>query len=401
MQHLLLILLSIASLRVQYDAAALSAAIGVEEQTLAPEQLQRPWLRLSEDMLADGQVVEVSFDELSHEVHQYSYTVRHCDKHWREDNLATTDYLRGFTTADITDYEPSFNTQQLYTHYRFTFPSEDMQPTVSGNYRILIYEDGRQEEPVATAEVMVVEPEVTIRPKVRYDTQREIAGRYQQLDIDVETGHLRVLAPDELTLCVLQNNRRDNCVYVSRPTFVEQARMRYINNSALIFPAGNEYRHLDISSEYIKGSEVDRILYDHSSGQYHAVLYPSERRNRGYLYDRDANGLFVVHAEKRSEADIEADYMWVHWQLPAAETLTGYRLTGDAFPTAPRMYFDEQSGAYCYDAYLKQGGYEWLYLGDGAEGDYWQTHNSYRILVYFRGMGDRFDRLVGLKDAEN
>jgi len=47
--------------------------------------------------------------------------------------------------------------------------------------------------------------------------------------------------------------------------------------------------------------------------------------------------------------------------------------------------------------------YLWM-LPDGTirtmptEGDFYQTENSYQMLVYFRGQGERTDRLVGFQE---
>lgn len=393
----------IASLQVRFDPATTG---------LDAERATRPVLQLSQDMIGNGQVLEISFDELSHTLHNYTYTLRHLNADGTPDNLASTDYLRGFTTADITDYEYSFNTQQLYTHYRFTFPSEDMQPTLSGNYLLLIYEDARVEEPVAQVPIRIVEPLTPIHATVRYDTQKGLSTAYQQVDVEVGTSALNVISPEQVTLIVQQNNRTDNQVVIHRPTYVESGRLRYINQPSLIFEGGNEYRHFDISSEYIKGYNVDQIEYvqgdEPSRGDcgYMAYLFPSELRNNGYSYQPDGNGIYVIHKERVTDPDTEADYMWVNFLLPMDYIWPNgaIYILGDAWgnrkDATTRMHYNATLNAYHWRSYLKQGGYEWIY-SSGVEGNYWQTHNQYRIWVYFRGTGDRYDRLVGVQDIEN
>ena len=34
-----------------------------------------------------------------------------------------------------------------------------------------------------------------------------------------------------------------------------------------------------------------------------------------------------------------------------------------------------------------------------TEGDFYQTENSYQMLVYFKGQGDRTDKLVGYQEV--
>ena len=239
----------IATLRVQYDPDFVRATY-----------YSRPVLRLGGD-----EVLDISFDQLSHEVHYYTYTLRHLDYDWSADDLSSQEYLSGFLTAEITDVGTSVTTQQPYTHYRFTFPNDDMRPTISGNYVLIIYEDNDPDKVVATACFSVVESGASIQAKVRGNTDIEYSGRYQQLDVDVllnapySTMDARFSA-----LVVEQNNRTDNMVVSTKPTYIEPQRLRWQNNRTLIFEGGNEYRHFDISSEYFMGQGVDHISFDHS-----------------------------------------------------------------------------------------------------------------------------------------
>ena len=60
---------------------------------------------------------------------------------------------------------------------------------------------------------------------------------------------------------------------------------------------------------------------------------------------------------------------------------------------------------------LKQGSYNYQYLfvptGSSVgqtgpiEGNYYQTQNEYSIYVYYRPMGARYDRLIGVTTVRN
>lgn len=397
-------------------------------QYVESEGLQRPYLVLGQNGV-DGSdptnTLEISFDELSHDVHQYSYTVRHLNMDGTPSVLSSYEYLHGFTTADITDYELSVNTQQAYTHYSLVFPNEDMQLLLSGNYALSIYEDGDMEKEVACVCFSVVEPMADISAKVRSNTDIEFDGRYQQLDIDVQTTALDVRDPSLVKVVVLQNNRTDNQVTLTAPTFVEPNRLRYTNQAALIFEGGNEFRHFDIYSAYYAGYHVDRIRY--AQGEYHALLDMDEVRGvraRGagreglpYLTEFDNNGQWRVNAEKAEEADTESEYMWVHFCLPVSEPVmdgnvfVGGDLFQNRFTADNLMQYDAENQCYRLAAYLKQGGYDYLYYVAHhslsrrqsaaapslleLEGSHWQTQNAYTIRVYYRPFGCRYDRLVG------
>ena len=105
-------------------------------------------LRVAREVLTleEQEPLQISFDEMSHDVHMYSYSVRMLSISDEglsiNESLLSGEYLKGFTTRDITDYEHSMNTSREYTHYWFEFPNEEMTLTKSGLYRITIYEDG-------------------------------------------------------------------------------------------------------------------------------------------------------------------------------------------------------------------------------------------------------------------
>ena len=56
-------------------------------------------------LLEDPAPLHISFDEMSHDVHMYTYTVKMLNS-----DLMSNEYLEGFTTRDIVDYEHSINT---------------------------------------------------------------------------------------------------------------------------------------------------------------------------------------------------------------------------------------------------------------------------------------------------
>ncbi len=400
----------IRTLRVRYLIEALEPSGNVS----------RPYLVLPESGVIDGSdetnMLEVSFDCLSHDINHYTYEVVHCDKYWQPSDISSYEYLDGYTSADITDYERSMNTQQEYTHYSFVFPNDDMQLKASGNYMITIYEDGNQENVVVRLCFQVVEPLVEIEAKVRANTDVEFNGRYQQLDIDVHTGELGLKNAGDVALLVQQNARIDNQQYILKPTFVEPNRLRYVNQRALIFEGGNEFRRFDSYSTYYAGYNVNSVEY--AQGEYHVLLEVDEvrgtmatgagREGLGYLTDVDANGQWVVNCEKTDYVDTDAEYMWVHFCLPVKQPIVSPVFVGgdlfyNQYTMDNMMQYDAENKCYYLYAYLKQGGYNYMYymLDNNkmsllpVEGSHWQTDNEYAVWVYYRPFGARYDRLVG------
>ena len=396
------------TLRVRMLADALA------EQNGERPSMQRPFLYL-DNGIVDGQdennTLEISFDEMSHDVHFYTYTVCHLNADGNPSALLSSEYLRGFTTMDITDYQHSINTQRDYTHYRFNFPNEDMQLLASGLYALHIYEDGDRDKTIAWVPFAVVDPKVTIDANAHSKTIKELNGHYQQVDIDVSMTDLVLRDPQEFTLVVRQNGRTDNAAILRQPTFVESKRLRYINHPSLVFEGGNEYRHFDAYSAYYAGTGIERIAYDNRD--YHVLLFPDEPREGVYMHEYDVDGQYRVNAERTSDPDTEAEYMWVHWLFVCEQPWFdgAVYVCGDLFDNEMslrnRMQYDTEQGAYYLTSLVKQGGYDYQYRflpkGERAastlrtDGAYWQTQNEYTIYVFYRPFGARADQLVGLQ----
>ena len=73
------------------------------------------------------------------------------------------------------------------------------------------------------------------------------------------------------------------------------------------------------------------------------------------------------------------------------------------------MKYDDINQCYNGIVQLKQGYYSYQYLimkSDGttaplpSEGSYYQTENKYQALIYYKGIGERTDRLVGYKQVQ-
>ena len=403
------------------------------ERASNEQVLSRPYLTLRNGAVDNSDtdnMIEFSFDELSHEVHQYTVRLRHLNADGTESDLMSSEYVRGFTRYDISDYALSMNTTVSYTHYRFTIPNEDMTLTASGNYAVEVYEDGDEDAIVLRTLLDVVEPKVQIKADIQANTYIELSGRYQQLDVSVSYPTSNRLASsnanmgNDYFIVVRQNGRRDNEVYHPQPSYIKTNSLEWVHNKSLIFEGGNEYRHFDIFSTYFAGYNVDRVVYD--QGEYHALLEPDALRGQGsryaggmvtdkcgvpYMHEYDNNGQYVVHAERiLNDVDIEAEYMWVHWLLPCTtpwfdgSVYVGGDLFGNQFDADNRMLYDADNQCYYLSSLVKQGGYNYLYFFvhqnkatlQRVEGSHWQTENEYAIYVYHRPFGSRYDALVGI-----
>jgi hypothetical protein len=364
-------------------------------------------------MLLDGEdVLSVSFDELSHEIKNFSYKIEHCNADWTLSSLSEFEYLEGINTNDITDYQTSVNTTFNYTHYAFSFPNEYVKPKISGNYILTVFRNNNPSQPCFKARFSIVDRKIEVNATVKDNTDLGLKTKYQQVDFDLLTKNYFVSDPfSEITVCIRQNGRTDNEVTGIKPTLLGTNKLSYVSNKATIFEGGNEYRSLEISNIRMLDEFVREIKY--VDPYYHVEMEGEMPRNtRSYAFTNDANGNFVVNLQRNNfDVNIEADYLFVHFSLPYEAPFFdgGVYLVGNfnfqQLDNQSQMHYVNNSAAYEQTLLLKQGGYNYLYLflpkgttkatTERTEGSFWQTENEYEILVYHRPLNGRYDRLVG------
>ncbi|MBR5594110.1 MAG: DUF5103 domain-containing protein [Bacteroidaceae bacterium] len=371
--------------------------------------LNGEWGTLPVMRLGGDDMLHFSFDELSHIYHRYTYRVVHCNADWSPSDLLEIDYIEGFNDVLIEEWENSVNTNQLYTHYAFTIPNENMSLKLSGNYRVEVFDDEAEEDvPVASFDFSVVEPLVSFEAGVSGDTDISFNERHQQVSFAVHYPSFVSSPSAELKAVVYQNGRRDNVVRDILPTYITNGVVEYVNNEKLIFDAGNEYRRFEITDPNSPGEGVEEVVY--AGGLYNVILYMDKPRVSHSNY-RDENGRFLVNTFEGFGTQIEADYVNVHFALDVPRIADGelYLLgdfCGNGFTPANKLSYDDEDGYYFTSQLLKMGVYNYRYLwlssvngkvlDAPADGNFYETENEYSIYIYYRGIGDRADRLLGV-----
>lgn len=362
--------------------------------------------------LNSDQYVDISFDEFTHEYHRYIYKVEHCDAQWQPSSeIFESDFLEGFNGQPIEDYEKSFNTTVLYTHYNLRIPNEYISLKLSGNYKVTIYNDEDNEpRPVAVACFCITEPGTSISATVSSNTDIDFNNSHQQVSFEINYGAMRVIDPiRELKTVVIQNRRTDNMVFNPRPNIQTRNQLQYTHNRDLVFPAGNEYHKFEVLDVHQPSLNVDRIEWH--DPHYHAILFQNTTA-RSYVYDEDQNGAFIIRNADDYDVETTCEYLFVHFalrcpQIPGGEVYVNGQWTYNRFTPTNKLTYNQQSGAYEGSMLLKQGyySYNYLFVPNGAgtgtttktDGNFYETENEYIILVYHRPTGGRYDRLVGYR----
>ncbi|MDD4514106.1 DUF5103 domain-containing protein [Massilibacteroides sp.] len=360
--------------------------------------------------LGGNEQLEINFDVIGDNYSRYLYSIIHCNADWTPSGLVSTEYMTGFQQMEIEDFANSLATTTAYTNYRFFLPNEDVTFKLSGNYAVQVFDEADRSKVLFTACFFVTESVVPVDAEVTGITDIDVNKHHQQLSFVIRNKNFQIPHPvTDLKLFVYQNGRRDNAVTGLKPSAISQNELLYSHTPELIFKAGNEYRRMEFLSNKYNGMNVQNIQFHNP--YYHVTLYPDQIRNQGsYQYDQDQNGRFFVQCSNCEDPDVEADYHIVHFSLEADEIPAGkVYLDGlfmnNQFNESSRMEYNSERKQYEKSLLLKQGNYnyQYLFVPDGEtkgqtfpiEGDFAETENEYLILVYYRPIGARYDRLIG------
>lgn len=357
--------------------------------------------------LNSGEQIQISFDNFRHEYRRFTYKITHCEADWSPSTqLFSSDYLEGFSdNLVIEDIQESVNTNVEYTHYSFRLPNDQCRITQSGNYKVSVYDE--DENLMLNACFMVVDPTMHVELYSTSNTDIDFNRAHQQVEMKLKYGNLPVIAPNnQIKTVVLQNGNWNDARVNMKPQFVLRDGLQWQHCRGFIFDAGNNYRKFECLSVDHPTMGIESIDWDGSN--YHAHLWPDLPR-RNYLYDESAQGVFVIRNSDDNGNDYLSDYVIVHFTLQTDATndeiyvsggFTNYRLLPQY-----QMKYDTVTRNYTLSLLMKQGYYSYEYVrrnADGSiqllpsEGNFYQTKNQYQALIYYRGTGERTDRLVAV-----
>ncbi len=371
------------------------------------------WLDLPVMHLKSADVLNVAFDELSHNFHRFRVHIEHCEADWsKSEDIFESDWLEGFNDWAIGDYEHSINTTIPYTHYQFQIPNDYCQLKMSGNYRLHIIDEDNDEEEVLTAEFMVVEQLAGIGLSVTTNTDTDLNGSHQQVSMKLNYNSLNITNQEEqLQVKVMQNGREENMRTNVRPNSVMPRGLVWEHNRELIFDAGNEYHRFEVLDPTHTTLGLESVSWDEEERRYHVHPYVCEPQ-RHYLFYKDADGAFYVRNSDNIENDTRSDYVLVHYKMGPVREYQDMRLMIDGKWTTEKsstyeMTYNEKDHSYNAIITQKMGYYNYQILMIDQEnqahfvpeeGSFYQTENRYQALVYYKGIGERTWRLVGFNE---
>ena len=367
--------------------------------------------------LGTGEQLELHFDDLDADVKNYSYTFQLCNADWTPAMLSHFDYIRGFSQVRITTYRISSVAFTRYTHYQALLPDKNCVPSRSGNFILKVFLNGDTSQLVFTRRMLVIEDMAGVAAQIQQPFNGQIFRTHQKVQFKVSLNESVdvVNAQQQIKVALLQNFRWDNAITSMKPTFFSRKVLEYNTENEAVFPAGKEWRWLDLRSLRLQSDRVADARYSNKSTEIFVRPDP-ERVTQRFNFYRDNNGRYFLEPTESINPLWQSDYATVHFSfVPPGNTpfadkdvfvfggLSNYDLRDEL-----KMVYNSEKGVYETTLFLKQGYFDYMYVTidkkdpkrragfEVTEGNLWESENEYMILVYYRELAGRADRLIGI-----
>ena len=371
------------------------------------DQSQLPIIRL-------GEPLQLTFDALNGQEADFYYTITHHNFDWSPSDLSKSEYLDGFDEVRIETYDNSLNTLQIYSNYKLRIPNRETRAIQkSGNYLLTVYDDDNT--PVFSRKFMVIENIATVGVEIKRSRDLRFIEEKQVVQFAINSPTLLLVNPNQtVKTLVMQNSNFKNAITNLKPQYTIGTELIYRYDKEAAFWGGNEYRFFD--NKEIRGAN-NSIRYIELNDLYENFLFTDgTRNNKPYTYNPDINGNFVVRNIDARDQDIEADYAYVHFnliyvleignrELHIYGNFNNWTIDGSTY-----LKYNKENQTYQNTRLFKQGFYNYKYvlvnpdgsIDEGAvSGNNWETENDYTVLVYYRDLGARFDRIIGMGRANS
>ncbi len=356
--------------------------------------------------------VQLSFDALNGNEDDFYYVIDHYNFDWTPSQLMKSEYLQGFDNIRIVNYENSFNTYQIYSHYRLQIPNQQTRIKKSGNYILKIFDDNG--DIVFSRKFMIYENLTNVGVAIKRSRNVRYIQKKQSVDFKISSPTILFNNPKQtVKVAVIQNNNLHTAITNLKPQYTLGRELIYKYDDESSFWGGNEYLYFE--NKNVRAANIGVQYVDLKDIYEHYLFTNIIRADRPYTYNPDINGNYLITAVDTDNIDIEADYTVIHFSLQHPEMFdkdihvyggfNNYAITEDT-----KMTFNPDSGFYETSLILKQGFYNYKHvmvdnngkLDEGAiSGNFDVTENNYKVLVYYRNLGARYDRLVGVGEGSS
>ncbi|WP_335966046.1 DUF5103 domain-containing protein [Galbibacter sp. PAP.153] len=362
-----------------------------------------------------GESINLTFDDLYADEKDYYYKIEHCNYDWSPSKLLKSQFLDGIDDQRIMRYQNSLSTIQPYTNYKLTLPNQQTKFKVTGNYILKVVDNTG--EVIFSRRFAVYKELVQVGAVTKRSRNFDIIDKAQRLEFFINSPDYELVNPQqEVKVALIKNSNFSTMITGLKPQFISGNQLIYKYDKEATFEGGNEYFWFDTKEIRVANNSIATVKL---TNRYNHYLYTNEiRKDKPYTYNPDINGDFYIRSIDGTgqNPDREADYSFIRFSLEYNNTIgldkiyvygkfNNYTLTDENL-----LKFNEETNTLNTAILLKQGFYNYKFIKVNDQGitdlnficgNFWQTENTYTILVYYREFGNNYDSIIGIGSASS
>lgn len=352
--------------------------------------------------LNSAQKLLLSFDYLGTINRQFRVTVNHYDKNWNRIGIGPNTYLDSFSETTVQSSNISFGQRPSYYHVEFSFPNNELQPAVSGNYLINVYSsDGN--ELLFSMPFFVTEDEGQIQTTVeRLFAQRNDGRPLDKLFSTYRYPGFVEYPQFDLSMTFVQNRFWGQTKQVEFLDTITPGQLRGYIERNNAFVGNYEFKQLNLQNfdvdaqqilEYQPGVTPPRVILRRDVQTLDATPSWSEAAVSSGIPDDNRNSNYA-QVEFRLQADESLP--------PSSDIYVVGHFNNWMINEHHQMSFDSDKQLWTGRALIKQGTYAYKYVivRDNQVDDLaldqglLSTKQEYLTFIYFKDPDQNFDRLL-------
>ncbi|WP_445664764.1 type IX secretion system plug protein [Fodinibius sp. AD559] len=344
----------------------------------------------------------LSFDYLGTQNRRFRVTVDHYDKNWNRSGIGPNTYLDSFSATTIQSSKISFVQRPSYHHVEFSFPNNELQPAVSGNYLIKVY-SADDNSLLFSMPFFVTENEGQIETTVdRLFAQRNDGRPLDQLFSTYSYPDFVAYPQFDLSMSFVPNQFWGRTKQVEFLDTITPGQLRGYIERDNAFVGNYEFKHLDLQNFDVNAQQI----LEHQPG----VTPPR------VILRRDVQNLDTTPNRSKAavnkgvpDDDRNSNYAQVEFRLqaddsisPSSEIYIVGHFNNWMINDLNRMRFDSEKQMWTGRALIKQGIYAYKYVivknnqvDDLAlDQGFLSAQQEYLTFIYFKDPDQNFDRLL-------
>lgn len=387
----------------------LGGAFALDQQKAPPNDIQSIQLHPKDQpgqapiiKLNSSQKLLLSFDYLGTQNRQFRVTVDHYDKNWNRSGIGPNTFLDSFSETTIQSSKISFGQRPSYHHVEFSFPDNELQPAVSGNYLISVYSTD-ENDLLFSMPFFVTENKGEIETVVeRLFAQRNDGRPLDQLFSTYNYPDFVEYPQFDLSMSFVQNQFWGRTKQVEFLDTITPGKLRGYIERDNAFVGNYEFKHLNL--QYFDVDE--RQILEYQPG-----VTPPKIILRRDIQNLDTNPTWSEAAFNIGvpDDDRNSSYAEVEFRLQTDDSIPS---TSDIYVVGHfnnwmindlnQMSFDSDKQMWTGRALIKQGlyAYKYVIVEDKQVDDlaldqgFLSAQQEYLTFIYFKDPDKNFYRLL-------